>query len=345
MNDLLLRALRCEPTERRPLWLMRQAGRILPEYRALRAQHSFEELCADPDLAAEVTLLPLDRFPMDAAIVFADLMSPAAALGVDVRFEPGPRIDKPIRTAADIRALPRPGAGEIAPEVMATLGRVKEALAGRAVLIGFAGAPWSLGAYLVEGRGAPGFPRMRALLESDGVAFGELMERLSEVAVTYLIDQHRAGADVVQLFDSWAGLVPPATWASEVLPHVRRVLEALREAGVPTIYFPRGAPQAIDLHLPLPMDGLGLCPLSDLADVRARAPESLALQGNLDPAALLAGPEATARAASDLLSRMPARGHIVNLGHGLHPETPLESVSALLDAVHGEVLSGEEVAR
>jgi uroporphyrinogen decarboxylase len=280
--------------------------------------------------------MPLERYAFDAAIVFADLMSPASALGIDFTFEPGPVVAKPLRSAADIRALPRPGRGAIAPEVIETLRRAKAQLGGRAALIGFGGAPWSLAAYLVEGRSAQGFPRLRALLHADPVAFGELMERLAELVIAYLLDQHEAGADVVQLFDSWAGLLPVEAWTEHVLPHVRAVLQATRAAGVPTIYFPRGAPQAVDAHLDLPCDGLALCSLSDLGAVRARAPAGLALQGNLDPTVLLAGPAATTAAARALLAGVPARGHIVNLGHGLHPETPLESVAALIEVVHAE---------
>ena len=336
MNDLLVRALRCEATPRRPLWLMRQAGRVLPAYRALRKRASFADLCADPELAAEVTLLPFETFPFDGAIVFADLMSPAAALGIDFHFAPGPVVERPLRSAAEIRALPRPGTGEIAPEVLETLRLVRGPLAGRATLLGFAGAPWSLAAYLVEGRGTRGFPRLRSLLHADPVAFGELMSRLSELITTYVIDQHRAGAEVVQLFDSWGGLLPASLWTTQVLPHVRNILQAARDAGVPTIYFPRGAPHLTAHHLDLPCDGLSLCWLSDLPAVRAAAPEVLALQGNIDPTVLLAGPEATARAARELLASMPRRGHLMNLGHGLHPETPLESIAALIEVVHGE---------
>jgi len=337
MNDLLLRTLRGETTERRPLWLMRQAGRFLPEYRALRAEHTFEELCADPALATEVTLMPIERFPLDAAIVFADLMTPAAAMGVDFRFDPGPVVERPIRTAADVRALRDPAPEEIAPEVYETLRRVKRELRGRATLIGFAGAPWSLGAYLVEGRGGRGgFPSCRAFLRAEPVLFGELMDRLARLATDYLIEQHRAGADVVQLFDSWAGLLPDAEWNTHVVPHVRSILAATRAAGIPTIYFPRGAPQLVAAHAALPCDGLGLCWLSDLAAVRAEIGDGIALQGNLDPTVLLAGPEVTQRATRSLLARMPARGHIVNLGHGILPATPLESVQALMETVHEE---------
>ncbi len=335
-EPLFLRALRGEATPRRPLWLMRQAGRILPAYRALRERYAFETLCASPELAAEITLLPLERFPFDAAIVFADLLSPAPALGLDVRFEPGPRIDRPLRSAAAVRALPRLGAGEIAPEVASALRLVKARLPHDVALIGFAGSPWSLGAYLVEGRGGAGFARFLALLGEDRTTFDLLMERLTESLAIYLVDQHRAGADVVQVFDTWAGLVPPATWRDAVLPHVRRLLEATRDAGVPTIYFPRGAPGSTDDHLGLPCAGLSLCPLDDLAAVRARAPGDVALQGNLEPAVLLDGPDATARAVRALFAAMPARGHLVNLGHGVLPATPLESIDALVHVVRGE---------
>jgi len=341
-NDLLLRALRGERTERRPLWILRQAGRYLPEYRALRAEHTFEELCASPALAAEVTLQPLERFPLDAAIVFADLMSPVSALGIDVRFDPGPKIEKPLRDAAAIDALRVPEGPEIAPEVPATLRLVKKGLEGRATLIGFAGAPFSIAAYLVQGSGGKDFVRLRALLREDARAFGVLMEKLASLSARFLVEQHRAGADVVQVFDSWAGLLSEPEWRLHVRPHLVALLEELGRAGVPRIYFANGAPHLADDHAHLPVEGLQVCWRTDLSALRARVGPhrgeggGLALQGNLDPACLLAGPEATRRAARELLASVPSRGHVVNLGHGILPDVPVESVHALIETVHAE---------
>lgn len=340
MNDLMLRALRGEETERRPLWIMRQAGRYLPEYRALRAENTFEELCASPELAAEVTMMPMERFPLDAAIVFADLMTPVSALGIDVRFDPGPVIDSPIRSAADVARLTVPSAEEIAPEVPRTLELVKERLAGRASLIGFAGAPFSIAAYLVQGRGGKDFTGMRAFLREDPVAFGELMDKLAQLCAGYAIAQHRAGADVVQIFDSWAGLLSLPDWELHMRPHLENLLGELGAAGVPRIFFANGAPHLAEAHASLPSEGLALCWRTDLGALRAKlgphTGSGKALQGNLDPACLLAGPEAARRGTQALLDSVPRRGHIANLGHGITPEVSIESVQAMIETVHAE---------
>jgi len=339
-NDRFLRALRGEPTDRRPLWIMRQAGRFLPEYRALRAEHSFEQLCAAPDLAAQVSLMPMQRFEFDAAIVFADLMSPVAALGVEVRFDPGPVIDRPLRSAAQIRALRVPSPESIAPEVPQTLRLVKRELGGRANLIGFAGAPFSIAAYLVQGRAGKDFAGLRALLREDPVAFGELMDVLAQTSARYLIEQHRAGADAVQLFDSWAGLLSLPDWEQHMRSHLENLLAELNAAGVPSIFFANGAPHLVRAHASLASQGLGVCWRTDLGALRRElGPHQgtgKALQGNLDPAYLCAGPAATRRGARQLLASLPARGHIVNLGHGISPDVPLESVEALIECVHTE---------
>ncbi|MFT7486109.1 MAG: uroporphyrinogen decarboxylase [Candidatus Paceibacteria bacterium] len=341
MNNRFLNTLRGETTDRRPLWIMRQAGRFLPEYRALRAEHSFEELCASPELSAEVTMMPMDRFELDAAIVFADLMTPVEALGIDVRFDPGPVLEKPLRSAADIRALRVPECGEeIAPAVYSTLKLVKERLDGSANLIGFGGSPFSIAAYLVQGKGGKDFIQMRALLREDPVAFGQLMAVLSELVAKYLIEQHKAGADVVQVFDSWAGLLSLPDWEIHMRSHLENLIGELNRAGIPNIYFANGAPHLAEAHATLPSQGLALCWRSDLAALREKlGPHEgagKALQGNIDPACLLAGPEATRTAARHLLKSVPARGHIVNLGHGITPEVPIASVEALIETVQAE---------
>ena len=336
MSGLLLKALRGEVTERRPVWLMRQAGRYLPEYRALRERHTFEALSGDPALAAEVTLQPLARFPLDGAIIFADLMSPVAALGLRVRFDPGPTLESPVRTAADVAALREPAPEEIAPEVIAALRLVRRDLGGRAALLGFAGAPWSLAAYLVEGKGAPGFPALRALVARDAGLVDALLTRLTDLVARYLAQQVAAGAEAVQIFDTWAGVLPLGKWSRVVRPHLVRLLEATRSLGVPRILFVQDAPHLVDAYASLPAEALAVDWREDLAALRQRFDGSRALQGNLDPAVLLAGPAATVRAVEALLARTPARGHVVNLGHGVLPETPIESIQALVDVVHAE---------
>ena len=337
-EPLLLRALRFEETPRRPLWMMRQAGRILPEYRALKERHGFAGLARDPELAAEVTLMPLRRFPFDAAITFADIMSPMPALGVDFRFDPGPVIAEPIRSARDVAALPDPDDldnAAIAPEVAAAQRIVRSELVPETALLGFAGAPLTLAAYLVEGRGVRDFPRLRAFAYQEPAAFDALLDRLGRLCARYLLSQHRAGADAVQVFDSWAGLFPRAEWRLRIRPHLDRLLRRLGDAGVPRILFLHAAPQLVDDYAGLPCEALGVDWRTDLGALRRRRPD-LCLQGNLDPAALLAGEQAVRRETGLLLASLPRRGHIVNLGHGVLPETPLQAVQALVEAVHAE---------
>jgi len=336
VNDILLRALRGQPTERRPLWIMRQAGRYLPEYRALRAKYSFEQLAGNAALAAEVTLQPLARFPLDGAIIFADIMSPIPALGIPVRFDPGPVVAVPVRTASDVDALRDPAPEEIAPEVIDALGRVKRELGGRATLLGFAGAPWTLAAYLVQGRSSPGFPALRAFAARDPGLLCALLTRLTDLAIHYVRRQVEAGAEAVQLFDTWAGVLSRADWSHLVRPHLARFLEETKLLGVPRILFVQDAPHLAEAYGELPAEALAVDWREDLALLRSRLGAAKVLQGNLDPAILLAGPDATRRAARDLLARVPARAHIVNLGHGIMPDTPMDSVQALIDVVHAE---------
>ena len=336
MSGLLLRALRGEPTPRRPVWIMRQAGRYLPEYRALRAKHTFEQLAGDAALAAEVTLQPLARFPLDAAIIFADLMSPVPALGLSVRFDPGPVLAAPVRTSAAVEALRDPAPEEIAPEVIDAIGRVRRALDGGTALLGFAGAPWSLAAYLVQGRGERGFPALRALAARDPALLDALLARLTELVARYVRAQVRAGADAVQLFDTWAGVLSSADWTRLVRPHLVRLLDATADLGVPRILFVQDASYLVPAYGALGAEALAVDWREDLSCLCARLGARIALQGNLDPAVLLAGAEPTAAATRALLASVPARGHIVNLGHGILPDTPLESVRALIDTVHAE---------
>jgi uroporphyrinogen decarboxylase len=336
VSGLLMRTLRGEATERRPVWIMRQAGRYLPEYRALRAKHSFEDLSRNPALAAEVTLQPVQRFPLDAAIIFADLMSPVPALGLSVRFEPGPVLDRSVRTRKQVDALKDPSTAEIAPEVTDALRRVKKELNGNVALLGFAGAPWSLAAYIVQGHSESGFPALRALAAQDAGLVFELLAKLTDLVVRYAMKQAEAGADAVQLFDTWAGLLSLADWTRLVRPHLVQFLDATASLGIPRILFVQDAPHLIHAYGDLSSEALAVDWREDLGSVRQHVGEGKTLQGNIDPAILLAGPDATRRAARELLARVPPRGHIVNLGHGIMPETSLESVQALIEVVHQE---------
>jgi len=333
MNDRLLRTLLGEETDRRPLWIMRQAGRYLPEYRALRAQHSFEALCANAELAAQVTLMPFERFPLDGAIVFADLMSPIPALGRPVRFAPGPVVDNPVRTLADVESLVADDPNDVGAEVMQVLSKVNDRLDGRATLLGFAGAPWSISAYLVQGQGKKGFPELRSMAFGQTATLHALQDRLADVIIGYVKRQHAAGAQAIQIFDTWAGLLSEAEWRSKVRPHLLKILKAMGEAGIPRILFLQDAAHLLDAYAELPSECLSVDWRLDLADIRERVGPTKVLQGNLDPAMLLAGPEATRRAATDLFKRVPKGRHIMNLGHGILPNTPIESVQALVDVV------------
>ena len=335
MSKLLLRAIRGESTPRRPLWIMRQAGRYLPEYRAFRQQHSFKALAGDPALAAEVTLMPLARFPFDAAIVFADIMSPLPALGVEFDFDPGPVVAEPIRDRAGVARLLEPREEAIAPEVIEALRLTRAALPDTTALLGFCGAPWTLAAYLVEGRGTKEFPLLRAFAAAEPELLRQLLARLSSLMAEYLLLQAKAGADAVQVFDSWAGLLSLADWRRLIRPHLLSLLEAVGAAGVPRILFLQNAPHLVEAYAELPAEVLAVDWRVDLGELKRNHP-ARAVQGNLDPAILLGGAGPTRAAAQALLRGVAPAGHIVNLGHGILPNTPLESVAALVEAVHGE---------
>lgn len=332
---LLLKAIRGEAVDRRPLWIMRQAGRYLPEYRELRRSYPFKAVAQSPELAARVTLMPMARFRFDAAIVFADIMSPLPALGVNFDFDPGPVVEKPIRGKAGVDALTPPDPARLGPEVIAALRQTREALPAQTALLGFCGAPWTLAAYLVEGRGRKDFPKLRAFAAAQPDVLENLLRKLSAAMATYLINQARAGADAVQVFDSWAGLLSLADWERLVRPHLEMLLETVGEAGVPRILFLQNAPHLLDAYASLPAEVLAVDWRVDIADVQQRFPDRT-VQGNIDPAILLGGAEPTRAAATALLQRVKREGHIVNLGHGILPQTPLESVAALVDAVHEE---------
>ncbi len=316
---------------------MRQAGRYLPEYREFRRRHSFKELAGEAELAAEVTLMPLKRYPLDAAIVFADIMSPLPALGIDFDFDPGPVVANPIRDAAGIAKLRTPSPEEVAPEVIQALKLTRAALPASTALLGFCGAPWTLAAYLVEGKGAKDFPTLRAFAAAEPKLLDSLLGKLSALMAQYLLRQAEAGADAVQIFDSWAGLLSRPAWEKLIRPHLASLLETVGRAGIPRILFLQNAPHLMDSYASLPAEVLGVDWRIDLPELQKRNPQR-AVQGNLEPAILTAGAAATRAAAQELLATTAPRGHIVNLGHGILPQTPLDSVAALVEVVHGEKL-------
>jgi len=329
-----LAACRREPVRHTPIWLMRQAGRYLPEYRAVREKLGFLALCKSPDAAAEVTVTAARRLGVDAAIIFADILLVLEPMGVGLEFarDDGPVLRHPVRSAADVDRL-----AEVDP---AALGFVAEAVRraraalGGLPLIGFAGAPFTLASYLIEGGGSPAYTRTRAFLHADPGAWRALMERLGRTVAAYLNAQIEAGADAVQLFDSWVGCLSPADYRTHVLPHVRALVAALRP-GTPIIHFGTGTAGLLEGLRAAGGDVIGLDWRVDLDAAWARLGHDVAVQGNLDPAVLLAPvPEIRARAAAILAQAAGRPGHIFNLGHGVLPQTPVDHVRALVDCVH-----------
>ncbi|GAB4265706.1 MAG: uroporphyrinogen decarboxylase [Thermoleophilia bacterium] len=330
-----LRACRREEVDRTPVWMMRQAGRYLQEYRALRAKHSFLEMCRTPELAAEVTLQPLRRFAFDAAIIFADILLPLPGMGIDLTFAKGegPVIGNPVRTAADVEAL-RPLDPEAhVPFLAEAIRIVRRELAGKVPLIGFSGAPFTLASYVLEGGGSKNFVATKTLMYGEPRVWHRFMEKMSDVIVTYLEYQVAAGAQALQLFDSWVGILSPADYREFVLPYSQRVIGALAGT-VPLIHFGTDTATLLPAMKEAGADVLGVDWRVDLADAWALVGEDVGLQGNLDPITLYAPPEVIeARVRRVLESAGGRRGHIFNLGHGVLPTTPPEHVGVMVDAV------------
>ena len=340
MNDRFLRACRQQPVDRPPVWLLRQAGRYLPEYRALRERVDFLTLCRTPELAVEASLQPIRRFPLDAAIVFSDIMIPLAAMGCELDFDPGPRIARPVRSRAEVEALhPRPMA-EAVPFVGEAVSLLARELDGKLPVIGFAGAPFTLAAYLVEGGASDGFGAARAMLYREPATFRLLLDRLADAMADYLAMQIRAGAGAVQLFDSWAGLLSPEDFRGFALPAVRRLIDRLRPGKAPVIYFAVGGGHFLEDAAASGADVVGVCWRTPLEEARHRTGGRVALQGNLDPHVLLAPPDVVRERTRAVLAAGAGEGHIMNLGHGILPETPLASVDAMVETV----LAGAAVA-
>jgi uroporphyrinogen decarboxylase len=334
-RKLLLRALAGEATPRPPVWLMRQAGRYLPEYREVRSRAGdFLELCYTPDLAEELTLQPIRRFGLDAAILFSDILVVADALGAAVRFVEGegPRLE-PVRSAAAVERLDdRRLLGHLAP-VLETLGRLRRSLPEDVALIGFAGAPWTLAAYLVEGGGSKDFAQARAMARLEPGPFGALIDLLVEAVTTFLDAQATAGAEALQLFDSWAGVLPESQRRAWCLEPARRIVEALRarHPSVPVICFPRGIGAAYPAYAAAARpQGLSLDTAVPLAWAAEALPRRLCLQGNLDPVALLEGGPAMLAEARAIVAAMAGRPHVFNLGHGVMPQTDPLAVGRLV---------------
>jgi uroporphyrinogen decarboxylase len=354
VNDLFLRACRGETTERVPVWIMRQAGRYLPEYRAIRQKTDFLTLCKTPELAAEVTIQPVDILGVDAAILFADILLPLEAMGARLVFAPGdgPTFPEPVRTreaAAALPALTRADAEEKLGYVYDAMRLVRRELAGRVPLLGFGGTPWTLAAYLVEGGGSKHFEHLLAWSYGDPQGLALLLDRVADTSLAYLSGQVAAGAQALQIFDTWGGLLDLERWRAIALPPLHKVLHGLRQATdipqVPLIYYINGGSHLLPALAELPVDVLSVDWRVPLSEVRRKVETGgtegaktggRVLQGNLDPAALLAPiPEIERRVAALLAEGRPRQGgaHIANLGHGILPMIPVDHARAFVDAV------------
>lgn len=340
-NDRLLRALRREPVDVTPVWLMRQAGRYLPEYRATRERAgSFLALCTNPELACEVTLQPVRRFPLDAAILFSDILTIPHAMGLGLEFDDsGPHFRHPVRSEADIARLGVPDPEDALRYVLDTVRLVRRELDGAVPLIGFAGSPWTLATYMVEGAGSRDFRTVKGLLQASPAAAARLLEVLSEAVAVYLNAQIAAGAQAVMIFDTWGGVLTERAYLEYSLRPMRRVVERLeRESGgrrVPVILFTKGGASWLEAQAATGADALGLDWTLSLATARARVGDRVALQGNLDPAMLTAPPERLHHEVAQVLAEYGhGSGHVFNLGHGITPDIAPEQVALLVDAVH-----------
>ena len=335
--SLLVRAARSEPVEHTPVWFMRQAGRVLPGYRSLRERWSLIDISRQPELALTVSLEPVRRMPLDAAILFADIMTPLIAVGLPITIVDGvgPVIAEPIRAIDGVGAL-RPLEPEAdVPFVLETLRMLRAELSPRRAVIGFAGAPFTLAAYLIEGRASRDYVRTKTLMYGEPAVWDELMSRLTEITTRYLLAQIRAGADVVQLFDSWIGALGPADYEVYARPYVRRIFSAVASTGTPTIHFGAGTATLLEQMRDDGASVIGIDWRTPLDRAWDRLGSGLAVQGNLDPTVLFAPPALMEAKALDVLERAGARpGHVFNLGHGLLPGTPLDNVIRLVDFVH-----------
>jgi uroporphyrinogen decarboxylase len=335
-DHAFLAACRREAVPYTPVWLMRQAGRYMEDYRRLRAQYGFLELCKRSDLAAEITVTPVERLRVDAAILFADILLILEPLGVGLEYSKGdgPVIDRPVRSGKDIDGLK-----EFDPEkelsfVYETVKKTRKALDNRVPLIGFAGAPFTLASYLIEGSGSRNYIHTKQLYYTDAEAWHRLMQRLAQLITKYLNVQIAAGAQAVQLFDSWAGCLTPGDYQQFVLPYTRSIIRAIAP-GVPVIHFSTGTAGLLKQIRAAGGDVIGLDWRVHLDEGWAAVGYDVAVQGNLDPVALFASPREIRRRVADVLERAGNRpGHIFNLGHGVLPETPVESVIAMVEAVH-----------
>jgi len=334
-NDTFLKACNREPAAHTPIWIMRQAGRYLPEYRKIRAKVDFLTLCKTPELAAEVTLQPVDILGVDAAILFSDILIPVEAMGVGLEFheEKGPVLANPVRDMESAERLRVINPAEDVPFVLETIKILRRHL--KVPLIGFAGAPFTVATYIIEGGSSKNFLNTKRMMYRHPDVFKKLMDRITATTTAYLKAQIEAGAQAVQLFDSWAGVLSPSDYVKYALPHVKKIFRRIKPLGAPTIYFVNNCAGILARAKRAGADVVGVDWRLDMNKAAKTVGKSFAIQGNLDPCVLFSTPGHIRDSAIDIVKKAEAAGgHIFNLGHGILPETPVDNVRALVDAVH-----------
>lgn len=336
-NDRFLKACRREPVDVTPVWLMRQAGRYLQEYRDIRAKYDFLTMCKRPDVAAEITLQPVDKLGVDAAILFADILLPLEGMGIDLEFTKGegPVIHNPVRTKADVEKIRVIEAEEATPYIAETVKILRRELENKIPLIGFSGAPFTLASYIVEGSGSRDYRYVKAIMYEAPDVWRGLMEKLAEIITRYLRLQIKAGAQAVQMFDSWVGALGPVDYEKYVMPYSKMVMDNLADEGVPRIHFANNASTLLELVAAAGGDVIGVDWRINLDVAWQKIGYDKAIQGNLDPITLFGPINCIEDRVKDILNRADGRpGHIFNLGHGIHKDTPTEHAQALVEAVH-----------
>ncbi|MPQ77198.1 uroporphyrinogen decarboxylase [Hydrogenovibrio sp. JE_KL2] len=340
-NDRFLRALLKQPVDRTPVWMMRQAGRYLPEYRETRKQAgSFMDLCRNKELACEVTLQPLERYPLDAAILFSDILTIPDAMGLGLRFETGegPIFDKPVRTMSDAKKLFVPDMASDLGYVMDAVSTIRAALNGRVPLIGFSGSPWTLATYMVEGGSSKTYSKIKAMMYDEPKTLHHILDVLADSVIAYLNAQIESGAQAVQIFDTWGGVLTPRDYKEFSLRYMAKIVDGLKRENegkkVPVILFTKGGGQWLEAMAETGCDALGLDWTTDIDDARARVGDKVALQGNMDPSILYASPERIRQEVATILEKYgQGSGHVFNLGHGIHPEVDPAHAGAFIQAV------------
>ena len=337
MNDTFLRACRGEKVDYTPVWLMRQAGRYLKEYQEVRSTVDFLTLCKTPELAAKVTLQPVDILGVDAAILFSDILIPVEAMGMHLEFhdQKGPILGEPVRNKSGVDKLVIPDTEDSMPFVLETIRILRQELEKRVPLIGFSGAPFTLATYIIEGGSSKNFVNTKRMMYQNPGLFSMLMEKITSTVIEYLSAQVKAGAQAVQIFDSWAGILSPFDYEKNIFPYVKSAIKALKKLGVPVIYFVNDCSGLLDTVKKSGADVIGIDWRVDMEKAIKRLGKKVSVQGNLDPCVLFAPKEHIEERVQDILNKaFTARGHIFNLGHGILPETPVENAVAMVEAVH-----------